>query len=170
MNKGLIGVGISVGILAGLFILFEVIYGGLGMEEPLNLKGIGTAGFLGWATFYAAGGEKGGFVSGIFTNLTGILWGIVIVWVWTLLGGVSNYLGAFVGVAIGAGGMCFQAHIKQLGFIPGAFIGCSTFFALGAAISLPVILPTALGLIIGLSLGWLSQAWGGKITALLQSE
>ena len=71
MNKGLIGVGVSVGILAGLFIMFEVIYGGLGMEEPLNLKGIGTAGFLGWATFYAAGGEKAGFVSGFFYQLNG---------------------------------------------------------------------------------------------------
>ena len=58
--------------------------------------------------------------------------------------------------------MCFQAHIKQLGFIPGAFIGCSTFFGLGAAISLPVILPTALGLIIGLSLGWAVSSMGWK--------
>lgn len=167
MNKGLIGVAVSVGILAGLWILLEVIYGSFAMEEPLDLKGIGTAGFLGWATFYAAGGEKGGFVSGIYTNLTGILWGIIIVWVWTLLGGVSNYLGAFVGVALGAGGMCIQAHIKKLRFIPGAFIGCSTFFALGAAISVPVILPSALGLTLGLSLGWLSQVWGGKISTLL---
>lgn len=167
LNKGLIGVSISVGILAGSWILLEVIYGGLGIEEPLNFKGIGTAGFLGWATFYAAGGKKEGFRSGLATNLTGVLWGIAIVLIWTLLGSYSNYLGALVGVGIGASGMCVQAHAKSLGFIPGAFIGCSTFFALGATISMPVILPAVFGLIIGLSLGWISEAWGGKIASQL---
>nr|WP_299069414.1 DUF1097 domain-containing protein [uncultured Allomuricauda sp.] len=167
LNKGLIGVSISVGILAGSWILLEVIYGGLGIEDPLNFKGIGTAGFLGWATFYAAGGKKAGFVSGFATNLTGIGWGIVIVLIWTLIGGYSNYLGALVGVGIGAAGMCLQAHARPLAFIPGAFIGCSTFFALGATMTLPVILTTVLGLIIGLSLGWISEAWGGKIATRL---
>lgn len=170
MNKGLIGVSISVGVLAGSWILLELIYGGLGIKEPLNLKGIGVAGFLGWATYYAAGAKDGGFKSGLVTNLTGVLWGIVIVLIWTLLGTYSNYLGALIGVGIGAAGMCLQAHVKSLGFIPGAFIGCSTFFALGAMISMPVILPAVFGLIIGLSLGWLSEAWGGKIAGLLGGE
>ncbi|MDW5289691.1 DUF1097 domain-containing protein [Formosa sp. PL04] len=167
LNKGLIGVSISVGVLAGSWILLEVIYGGLGIKVPLDLKGIGVAGFLGWATFYAAGGKNIGFKSGLVTNLTGVCWGILIVLIWTFLGTYSNYLGALVGAGIGAAGMCFQAHIKQLGFIPGAFIGCSTFFALGATISLTVILPTVFGLIIGLSLGWISEAWGGKIATQL---
>ena len=170
MKKGLIGVSISVGILAGSWILLEVIYGGLGIKEPLNFKGIGTAGFLGWATFYAAGGKKAGFRSGLATNLTGVCWGIVMVLIWTLLGAYSNYLGALVGVGIGAAGMCFQAHVKRLGFIPGAFIGASTFFALGATISMPVILPTVFGLIIGLFLGWISEVWGGKIATQLGGE
>ena len=167
MNKGLLGVSISVGILAGSWILLEVIYGGLGIEEPLNFKGIGIAGFLGWATFYAAGGKKTGFRSGFATNLTGVCWGVIMVLIWTLLGPYSNYFGAFLGVGIGAAGMCFQAHIKTLGFIPGAFIGCSTFFALGATITLPVVLSAVFGLIIGLSLGWISEAWGGKIAKQL---
>lgn len=167
IKKGLIGVSISVGILAGIWILLEVVYGGLGIEEPLNFKGVGTAGFLGWATFYAAGGKKAGFKRGLATNLTGVGWGIIIVLIWTFFGVYSNYLGALVGVGIGAGGMCFQAHAKTLDFIPGAFIGCSTFFALGATISLQVILPTVLGLIIGLSLGWISEVWGGKIASQL---
>lgn len=167
MNKGLIGVSISVGILAGSWILLEVIYGGLGIEEPLNFKGIGIAGFLGWATFYAAGGKKIGFRSGFATNLTGVCWGIIMVLIWTLIGSYSNYLGALFGVGIGAAGMCFQAHVKSLGFIPGAFIGCSTFFALGATITIPVILTTVFGLIIGLFLGWISEIWGGKIATQL---
>lgn len=167
MNKGLTGVSISVGILAGSWILLEVIYGGLGITEPLNFKGIGIAGFLGWATFYAAGGKKTGFRSGFATNLTGVCWGIIMVLIWTLLGSYSNYLGAFLGVGVGAAGMCLQAHSKALGFIPGAFIGCSTFFALGATITLPVFLTAVFGLIIGLSLGWISEAWGGKIATQL---
>lgn len=167
LNKGLIGVSISVGILAGFWILLEVIYGGLGIEAPLNFKGIGTAGFLGWATFYAAGGKKTGFKSGLATNLTGIGWGIAIVLIWTMIADYSNYLGAIVGVGIGAAGMCLQAHARPLAFIPGAFIGCSTFFALGATITFPVILATVFGLIIGLSLGWISEAWGGRIATWL---
>ena len=170
MKKGLIGVSISVGILAGSWILLEAIYGDLGIKEPLNFKGIGTASFLGWATFYAAGGKKAGFRSGLATNLTGVCWGIVMVLIWTLLGAYSNYLGALVGVGIGAAGMCFQAHVKRLGFIPGAFIGASTFFALGGTISMPVILTAVFGLIIGLFLGWISEVWGGKIAAQLGGE
>jgi hypothetical protein len=154
LDKFLIAVSISVGVLAGVFNLAYVLYAN--SSATFNLTGLVVAGFLGWATFYAAGAGKGGLVKGIPANMTGILWAVVIVFLWDKVFSF-NELGAFVAVAIGAGMMCFQANIKWLGFIPGAFIGCSTFFALGATINGDVLWPSIIGLLIGLILGYVSE-------------
>ena len=162
-DKFLVAVTLSVGVLAGLFNLGYVLYAN--SEATFNLAGLVVAGFLGWATFYAAGAGKDGLVKGIPANLSGVLWAVVIVFLWDKVF-AFNELGAFVAVAIGAGMMCFQAHIKWLGFIPGAFIGCSTFFALGAAINGDVLFPSIIGLLVGLLLGWLSQ----KLALIFQAK
>jgi hypothetical protein len=153
LNKFLLAVSLSVGVLAGLWQVLVQLYPTIVSSFPL--AGVGVAGFLGWATFYAAGGKKEGFLKGTAANLTGILWGVVIVVIWNLFN--FNNLGAFIAVGIGAGMMCFQAHIKALSFIPGAFIGASTFFALGATITGAVLWPAAIGLVLGLAAGWLSE-------------
>ena len=153
-DKFLIAVSLSVGILAGLFQLAFVLYDQ--SSATFNLTGLVVAGFLGWATFYAAGAGKDGLTKGIPANLSGVLWAVVIVLIWDKVFGF-NTVGAFVAVAIGAGMMCFQAHIKWFGFIPGAFIGCSTFFALGAQINGDVLFPTIIGLLLGLVLGYVSE-------------
>jgi hypothetical protein len=154
LDKFLVAVTISIFLLAGLFNLLFEVYARSGID--FNLAGLVPAGFLGWATFYAAGGGKDGLKKGIPANLSGIVWGIVIVLIWDKIF-AFNLLGAFVSVAIGAGAMCFQAHVKALSFIPGAFIGASTFFALGAAINGTVLWPAALGLILGLLFGYISE-------------
>lgn len=153
-DKFLIAVSLSVGILAGLFNLAYEFYARSG--ATFNLAGTVVAGFLGWATFYAAGAGKDGLVKGIPANLSGIFWAVVIVFIWDKVF-AFNLLGAFVAVLVGAGMMCFQAHIKWFSFIPGAFIGCSTFFALGASINGDVLFPTIIGLLLGLILGWVSE-------------
>ncbi len=162
LDKFLIAVSISVGLLAGLFNLGYVLYANSG--ATFNLAGLVVAGFLGWATFYAAGAGKGGLIKGIPANLTGVLWAVVIVFIWDK-GFGFNALGAFIAVAIGAGMMCFQANIKFLGFIPGAFIGCSTFFALGATINGDVLYPSIIGLLVGLILGYVSEQFALLIKA-----
>ncbi len=156
LNKYLIAVSISIFILAGLFNLAYEIY--VRSEATFNLTGLVVAGFLGWATFYAGGAGKEGLAKGIPANMSGILWGIIIVFIWDKIFNF-NLLGAFVAVAIGAGGMCFQAHLKPLSFIPGAFIGASTFFALGAVINGNTIFPAAIGLLLGLAFGYLSEVF-----------
>jgi hypothetical protein len=163
LDKFLVAVTITVGVLAGLFNLAYVVYAN--SDATFNLTGLVVAGFLGWATFYAAGGGKDGLVKGIPANLSGVLWAVVIVFIWDKVFGF-NVLGAFIAVGIGAGAMCFQAHLKWFGFIPGAFIGCSTFFALGAAINGDVLFPTIIGLLVGLGLGWVSQ----KSAILIQTN
>lgn len=154
LDKFLVAVTLSVGILAGLFNLLYELYARSGAS--FNLTGLVVAGFLGWATFYAAGAGTDGLTKGIPANLSGVLWAVVIVFIWDKVF-AFNVFGAFVAVAIGAGMMCFQAHLKWFGFIPGAFIGCSTFFALGAGINGDVLFPTIIGLLAGLILGYLSE-------------
>jgi hypothetical protein len=153
LNKFLLAVSLSVGVLAGLWQVLVQVYPTI--VTSFALAGVGVAGFLGWASFYAAGGKKDGFVKGLAANLSGVLWGVVIVVIWNWFS--FNTLGAFIAVAVGAGMMCFQAHIKVLSFIPGAFIGASTFFALGATITGATLWPAIIGLFLGLAFGWLSE-------------
>ena len=154
IDKFLVAVTISIFTLAGLFNLVYEIYARSG--ATFSLVGLVVAGFLGWATFYAAGAGKGGLTKGIPANLSGIFWAVVIVFLWDKVFSF-NLLGAFLAVGIGAGAMCFQAHLKPFGFIPGAFIGCSTFFALGAGINGLTLWPAVLGLLAGLLLGYISE-------------
>lgn len=141
----LTSVGISVGVLAGLWI---VISGALGL--------LTFAGFLAWASFYAAGGKLKGLKSTLILNVVGAVWGYLMVQIAvaaTPIVGASAALA--LGVAFGAAAMCWQAKWPLLGFIPGAFIGCSTYF--GANLDLT---GTVVGLICGGLLGYASE-WAG---------
>jgi len=160
VDKFLVAVSISIFLLAGLFNFVYEIYARSGAS--LNLNGLVAAGFLGWATFYAGGAGKEGLKKGIPANLTGIFWAVVIVFLWDKLFNF-NLFGAFLAVAIGAGAMCFQANLKPLSFIPGTFIGCSTFFALGATIDGNTLWPAAIGLLVGLLLGYISDIFAKYI-------
>ena len=141
----LTAVGISVGVLAGLWMVASTAFGLLTF-----------AGFLSWASFYAAGGQVKGLKDTLILNFSGVVWGFVIVQLANALTPVVGASAAWgIGVAIGAGAMCWQAHIPLLGFIPGAFIGCSTFFAASLDFKGSVI-----GLVCGAILGYVSQQGG----------
>ncbi|MFB4167272.1 DUF1097 domain-containing protein [Virgibacillus sp. JSM 102003] len=138
-------VGISVGILAGLW---TVVSSSLGL--------ITFAGFLSWASFYAGGTKIEGLKTSLILNFTGVIWGFLIIQISGLLGPlVGSTVALGIGVAVGAAGMCFQGSISWLSFIPGAFIGCSTYFAAGFDFGGAVI-----GLICGAVLGYLSELGG----------
>jgi len=164
IDKFLVAVSISIFILAGLWNLTEVLYGKA--DTGFDLPGIGVAVFLGWATFYAAGAGKGGVIKGIPANMSGIFWGVIIILIWDNVFGFNDF-GAFLSVAIGAGMLCFQAHLKIFAFIPGAFIGTSTFFALGAVVESTTLWPAILGLIIGVLLGYVSEEFAKLINKKL---
>lgn len=144
----LIAVGISVGILAGIWTGVSTQYAALGL--------ITYVGFLSWASFYAAGGKTKGLKDSLILNFSGVVWGWLIVWVFNFL---SPTLGVIIAlslaVTLGAASMCWQAHISFLGFIPGAFIGCSAFFASGFDFK-----GTVISLIAGALLGYLSEQGG----------
>jgi len=108
---------LTVGILAGAWT-----YG------SLSFGMLTWAAFIPWASFFAAGGKAEGLKKAYAANLSGILWGYVIVLIYGAMGNTT--LGFSVGVAVGAAAMCIQArYIPWLSFIPGAFLGCAAYFA-----------------------------------------
>jgi|APHig6443718053_1056840.scaffolds.fasta_scaffold44152_3 hypothetical protein len=141
----LVAVGLSVGLLAGLWAGVSTQYAALGL--------VTFVGFLSWASFYADGGKVKGLKDSLILNFSGVIWAWLIVWLFTALTPTLGVIPALsVSVALGAAGMCWQAHISFLGFIPGAFIGCSAYFATGFDFK-----GTVISLIAGAVLGYLSE-------------
>ncbi|MDR3255343.1 MAG: DUF1097 domain-containing protein [Synergistaceae bacterium] len=138
-------VGITVGLLAGAW------------AYASGLAGVSAfAGFLGWASYFAAGCGKDGATKALCSNLSGVLWGVVFVW-------LSPFVPAQFGVviiAILAGIMCWQANFPLLSFIPGTFIGNACFYANGNNWS-----DTIIGLLCGIALGLASDYLAKYISA-----
>jgi len=161
-DKFIVALSLSVFIIAGIFSFGYEFYTGLNLD--FNLLGLVPAAFLGWATYDALGGGSKGVINGILSNMSGVVWSIVIIIIWDY-GFDYSLTGAFISVAVGAGAMCFQAHFKPLSFIPGTFIGASAFFALGANVNGTTLWPTVLGLLLGVFLGYLSEAFATYLNA-----
>lgn len=138
----IIALGISIGVLAGVWTVGSI-----------SLGLITWAGFLSWASFYAAGGETKGLKDAVMGNISGVIWGAIIIKISSMFGGSTAGLG--VAVAIGACAMCWQAKISHLSFIPGAFIGCATFFGTSFDVKGSII-----ALVLGAVLGYVSQQVG----------
>ena len=135
-------VGITIGILAGLW-----------TYASLSLGLLTWAAFLSWASFYAAGGKPEGLKKALLANLSGVVWGFLALQGATLLTPAVGQAPAFgIAVAIAAAGMCWQARLALLGFIPGAFLGCAGF--VGAGFDLKAIL---IALVAGGLLAYLSE-------------
>ena len=136
----LISVGVTVGILAGLWCF---------AADSFGL--ISFAGFLGWATYFAAGGDVKGVKLGLCSNLSGVIWGVLTLTFCGMFPNVPYYFFTIIFAAI----MCWQAHAELLSFIPGTFIGNATFYAVNALGGSPEL--TAIGLACGIFLGIISD-------------
>ena len=147
----LVGIAISVGVLAGL-------WGQFSPEVGL----ITWVGFVAWASFYAAGGKGEGLKLSLLSNLSGVFWAFVMVQSATLLG-IGSVMGITIG--IGAAMMVIQSKIKLLAFIPGAFMGCSCAFGTGLDIK-----GTVIALVAGGLLGFISQFLGIKLSELTSKK
>lgn len=155
----LVALGISIGILAGAWV-----YVGLLPAIALPV----WVGVISWASFYAVGGKKEGLLKTLCSNLSGLLWGFLIVLVYSKLGGSLIVL--TLAVAVGCFIMCVLAKIKILSFIPGAFAGTASYFSVvfyyGAAKVAGRYdwLDTAICLIVGALLAFLSQVIGTALS------
>ena len=118
------------------------------------------AGIVAWGCFFAAGGKTEGLTKTIASNLSGVLWAFVALYLWNSLGGGVPLLSLLVGIA--AFIMVVQAKIPALSFIPGAFLGAATAVSVvvGANGSWT---NTIIALVAGALLGYLSEMLAGVI-------
>lgn len=105
-------------------------------------------GFAGCTSYFASGkSKKAGVITAIITNLSGVVWAMV-----------SIYLGRYWESAVATAIFCacisyiiiVQAKVKCLEFIPGAYIGCFTTFAVGGEWRI-IIIPIILGPLMGMA-------------------
>lgn len=140
MSKTFYG-GLSVGLLSGVWIL---------ACDWLSLMSF-TA-FFGWSTYYAAGGKFSGFKTTLISNFSGVLYGVVMILAQTQ---ASQWVNGLVSlcliVTLFAAMMVWQSKINLLAYVPGTFIGCSTYFSTGNSFYHSVA-----GLVIGACLGHVS--------------
>ncbi|WHH57121.1 DUF1097 domain-containing protein [Petroclostridium sp. X23] len=146
-----VGIGISAGILAGLF---GEIGGALGIITWVS--------FIAWLCFFAAGAGKTGLAKAVASNIFGLTGGFVIVKLAGILPvpyslGISIVLVVFI--------MVVASKWSVLSFIPGSFAGCSSYF--GANSSYTKVL---LALLIGAILGYLSEQGGIMLTKIFKKK
>lgn len=137
----LLSLGISIGVLAGVWTAMSVLLGWATW-----------CGFAAWACFYAAGGKEKGFKNALLANISGVIWGVIMLQINNILTPMMGGTAALsIGVAIGAFAMCLQANISHLSFIPGAFIGAAVLFGAGD------VKTAVIGLVSGAIFGYISE-------------
>jgi hypothetical protein len=151
----LVALGISIGILIAVWTYVAIAVAGL----PV------WAGIVAWGCFFAAGGKTTGLTKTIASNLSGVVWAFLALYAAKSLGGSVPVLALCVGVA--ALFMVLQAKIPALSFIPGAFLGAATAVSVvvGAGATFPhPWIKTAIALVVGALLGYLSEMLAGTMT------
>ena len=151
----LVALGLSIGILAGIWAQVSI------------LPAIALPTFVGvisWACFYAVGGKKEGLLKTVTCNLSGVLWGFVVVLIFKALAGALPGAALGIAVAIGCFIMVIQANIKILSFIPGTFAGAAAFFGTNFDWQ-----KTAIALVIGALLAFLSEVIGTALSNMGKS-
>ena len=162
LHQKLWGIALAVGIIAGLWQVAVLIYQDSPLATSFPLNNIGIAAFIGWSSFCLLGSRKSDFPKGLSHNYVGVLWGMLMIAIWSLIGrsGWQNYVGAFVGLAIGGAGIVLTANIRYLNSLPAMFLGSTAFVACGGVFTFPVLFTTFLGLAIGAVLGIVSGSLG----------
>jgi hypothetical protein len=118
------------------------------------------AGIVAWGCFFAAGGKTEGLVKTIASNLSGVFWAFLALYVWNMAGQGVPLLSLLVGVAAFA--MVLQAKIPALAFIPGAFLGAATAVSVVVGAN-GTYLNTIIALVAGAVLGYLSEMLAGAM-------
>jgi hypothetical protein len=155
-----LALGIAIGVLIAIWTYISV-----GMT---NLGLIVWAGIIAWGAFFAAGGGAEGFKKTVASNVSGIIWAFLALYIFTRMGGTSVLVLALL-VGIIAFIMCVQANVPLLSFIPGAFMGAATYVASTAAVPTMTVsrrlLMVMFSMILGAVLGFLSEGLAKRLAA-----
>ena len=150
--KPLLGIGISVGVLAGVWTFASV-----------ELTLITWVAFVAWACFFAAGGGTTGLAKGLAANLAGIFWG------WAISQGLetisASTLALALMVTVVGFVLCVEAALPLLSFIPGGFAGTAVFFGTGFDLSGVLVAVVA-----GAVLGIVSERLGAMIQSAVDGH
>jgi Protein of unknown function (DUF1097) len=131
--------------------------------------------FVGWASFYAAGGGQDGLMKSAAANVWGALVSIVSLFVFGKMAANMNVplaAGIAVGVAIVV--LILGANVPALGFIPGQVFGyaptAGLFLTSAAAYGdgdvgthVKLFLASVVSLLIGNALGFISEKGAGAV-------
>jgi hypothetical protein len=118
------------------------------------------AGIIAWGCFFAAGGKTAGLAKTIASNLSGVLWAALALYLWNRFGGGVPMLSLLVGIA--AFIMVMQAKIPALSFIPGAFLGAATAVSVVVGAN-GTWINTVIALLAGAVLGYFSEMLAGAL-------
>jgi hypothetical protein len=148
--KALLGIGISVGVLAGAWTYVSV-----------ELALVTWVAFVAWACFFAAGGGTSGLAKGLAANVAGVLWG------WVISQGLEHVsastLALAVMVTLVGFVLCVEAALPLLSFIPGGFAGTAVFFGTGFDTG-----GALLAIVAGAVLGIVSERLGAVIQSAVE--
>lgn len=150
--KPLLGIGISVGVLAGVWTYASV-----------ELTWITWVAFVAWACFFAAGGGTTGLAKGLAANLAGVFWG------WVISQGLDNVSGSTLALALMVTVvgfvLCVEAALPLLSFIPGGFAGTAVFFGTGFD-----LVGVLVAVVAGALLGIVSERLGAAIQSTVDGS
>ncbi|MBL0748426.1 DUF1097 domain-containing protein [Nocardioides baculatus] len=150
--KPLLGIGISVGVLAGIWTFASV-----------ELTLITWVAFVAWACFFASGGGTTGLAKGLAANLAGIFWG------WAISQGLetigASTLALALMVTVVGFVLCVEAALPLLSFIPGGFAGTAVFFGTGFDLSGVLVAVVA-----GAVLGIVSERLGAMVQSAIDGS
>jgi hypothetical protein len=118
------------------------------------------AGIVAWGCFFAAGGKTAGLTKTLASNLSGVLWAFLALYLWNRFGGGVPMLSLLVGIA--AFIMVIQAKIPALSFIPGAFLGAATAVSVVVGAN-GTWTNTIIALVAGAIFGYVSEMLAGAI-------
>ena len=118
------------------------------------------AGIVAWGCFFAAGGKTTGLAKTIASNLSGVLWAALALYLGNRFGGGVPILSLLVGIA--AFIMVIQAKIPALSFIPGSFLGAATAVSVVVGAS-GTYTSAIIALVAGAVFGYLSEMLAGAL-------
>ncbi len=118
------------------------------------------AGIIAWGCFFAAGGKTTGLTKTIASNLSGVLWAFLALYLWNRFGGGVPMLSLLVGIA--AFIMVIQAKIPALSFIPGSFLGAATAVSVVVGAN-GTYTGTVIALVAGAVFGYVSEMLAGAL-------
>lgn len=167
--------GEAMGIITALAVVIGIM-GGLATTVWLELASVYWViwvTFVGWASFYAAGGGTEGITKSVAANVWGVLIATVSLFAFTKLTGIRPSIAAGLCVGIAIIILILAAYLPALGFIPGQVFGYAPTAGLflsgvyvteaGASDPVKLFLAAAISLIIGNVLGIVSEKIGGAV-------